>query len=109
MTPLIQRESGSGTRTWFEHAVTRLRKGWSPEVALELSSTTAIKTAVASGAGPAVLSSLAVAPEIAAGTLVSPTVTGLELERVLRAVWPTGDRLTGPARDLYAIARRDTT
>ncbi len=78
-------------------------------MALELSSTTAIKTAVASGAGPAVLSSLAVAPEIAAGTLVSPTVTGLELERVLRAVWPTGDRLTGPARDLYAIARRDTT
>ncbi|MFD0364169.1 LysR family transcriptional regulator [Nocardia sp. GCM10030253] len=105
-TPLIQREIGSGTRTWFEHAVAHGIPGWQPTVALELSSTTAIKTAVASGVGPAVLSSLAVAAEIAAGTLVSPTVTSLDLDRTLRAIWPTGQRLTGPARDLYAIARR---
>lgn len=105
-TALIQRESGSGTRTWFENAVARAIPGWEPTVALELSSTTAIKTAVASGVGPAVLSSLAVAAEIAAGTLVSPTVTGLDLTRTLRAVWPAGHRLTGPARDLYTIARR---
>ncbi|MEV6431886.1 LysR family transcriptional regulator [Nocardia sp. NPDC051463] len=105
-TPLIQREVGSGTRTWFEHAIGRGVPGWQPTVALELSSTTAIKTAVASGVGPAVLSSLAVAAEITAGTLVSPTVTGLDLARTLRAIWPTGQRLTGPARDLYAIARR---
>lgn len=105
-TALIQREPGSGTRTWFENAVARAIPGWEPTVALELSSTTAIKTAVASGVGPAVLSSLAVAAEIAAGTLVSPTVTGLDLTRTLRAVWPAGHRLTGPARDLYTIARR---
>lgn len=105
-TALIQRESGSGTRTWFENAVARAIPGWEPTVALELSSTTAIKTAVASGVGPAVLSSLAVAAEIAAGTLVSPTVNGLDLTRTLRAVWPAGHRLTGPARDLYTIARR---
>lgn len=105
-TPLIQRESGSGTRNWFEHAVTRQLPDWTPSLALELSSTTAIKTAVASGAGPAVLSSLAVAAELAAGTLVSPSVTGLDLDRTLRAVWPTGERLTGPARELYAIACR---
>ncbi|PXX61502.1 DNA-binding transcriptional LysR family regulator [Nocardia tenerifensis] len=104
-TPLIQRETGSGTRNWFEHAVSREIPGWRPEVALELSSTTAIKTAAASDVAPAVLSSLAVAAEIAAGTLVSPTVTDLELNRTLRAVWPTGQRLSGPARDLYAIAR----
>jgi DNA-binding transcriptional LysR family regulator len=105
-TPLIQRETGSGTRTWFENAVARNIPGWHPTVALELSSTTAIKTAVASGVGPAVLSSLAVAAEIAVGTLVSPTVTGVDLDRTLRAIWPTGQRLTGPARDLYTIARR---
>ncbi|WP_378737834.1 LysR family transcriptional regulator [Nocardia brasiliensis] len=104
-TPLIQREPGSGTRNWFEHAISRRIPTWTPDVALELSSTTAIKTAVASGVGPAVLSSLAVAAEIAAGTLVSPTITGLDLNRTLRAVWPTGHRLTGPARDLYTIAR----
>ncbi len=105
-TALIQRESGSGTRTWFENAVARVIPGWAPTVALELSSTTAIKTAVASGVGPAVLSSLAVAAEIAAGALASPTVNGLDLTRTLRAVWLAGHRLTGPARDLYAIACR---
>ncbi|MFI9504320.1 LysR family transcriptional regulator [Nocardia sp. NPDC052566] len=108
-TPLIQRETGSGTRNWFEHAVSRQLPGWHAEVALELSSTTAIKTAVANDVAPAVLSSLAVAAEVAAGTLASPDVTGLDLDRTLRAVWPTGQRLTGPARDLYSIARRTPT
>ncbi|RJO79386.1 LysR family transcriptional regulator [Nocardia panacis] len=105
-TALIQREPDSGTRTWFEHAVSRRDPDWRPRVALELSSTTAIKTAVASGAGAAVLSSLAVAVEVASGTLISPTVTDLDLERTLRAVWPTGRRPTGAARALYDIARR---
>lgn len=104
--PLIYRESASGTRIAFERAVDRRVPGWRPTVLLELSSTTAIKTAVAEGIGPAVLSSLAVATELAQGTLRSPTVTGADLERPLRAVWPRGQRPSGPARDLYAIARR---
>ncbi|WP_306355698.1 MULTISPECIES: LysR family transcriptional regulator [unclassified Nocardia] len=104
-TPLIYRESGSGTRISFERAMRRVIPDWQPDVLLELSSTTAIKTAVATGLGPAVLSSLAVASELAEGILLSPTVAGLELERPLRAVWPRGQRPTGPARDLYAIAR----
>ena len=33
-------------------------------------------------------------------------VTGVDLTRTLRAVWTEGRRLTGPARDLYAIAAR---
>ncbi|MFE3190611.1 LysR family transcriptional regulator [Nocardia sp. NPDC059240] len=106
-TPLIYRESGSGTRNSFERAMRADMPGWEPNVALELSSTTAIKTAVAEGLAPAVLSSLAVATELAEGMLVSPTVTGgPDLERRLRAIWPTGQQPTGPARDLYAIARR---
>src|SRR5580704_13197540 len=76
--------------------------------AAELSSTTAIKAAVAAGAGsgPAVLSSLAVAAELSAGTLRAVPVTGVDLTRTLRVVWTPGRRLTGPARDLYAIAAR---
>ncbi|MGV9667992.1 LysR family transcriptional regulator [Nocardia niigatensis] len=105
-TPLICREPGSGTRISFERAMTAGMPGWEPNVALELSSTTAIKTAVADGIAPAVLSSLAVASELAEGILMSPMVTGLDLERQLRAVWPIGQKPTGPARDLYAIARR---
>jgi DNA-binding transcriptional LysR family regulator len=72
----------------------------------ELSSTTAIKAAVAAGAGPALLSSLAVEGELSAGTLREVTITGLNLDRTLLAVWAASRRLAGPARDLYAIATR---
>ena len=41
-----------------------------------------------------------------AGTLRAVPVTGVDLNRTLRAVWTAGRRLVGPARDLYAIAAR---
>ena len=105
-TALVSREAGSGTRGYLEEAL-RAQAGlaWVPPAA-ELSSTTAIKAAVAAGAGPAVLSSLAVAAELAAGTLRAVPVTGVDLTRTLRAVWTEGRRLAGPALDLYAIAAR---
>lgn len=43
---------------------------------------------------------------LTAGTLRAVPVSGLDLRRDLRAVWPTGRRLTGPAQDLYLIAAR---
>jgi DNA-binding transcriptional LysR family regulator len=104
--PLLSREAGSGTRRYLEQAL-RGQAGLVPvPPEAELSSTTAIKAAVAAGAGVAVLSSLAVEAELTAGTLRAVAVTDLDLARVLRAVWPAGRRLTGPARDLYAIAGR---
>src|SRR5882757_1735347 len=105
-TALVSREAGSGTRGYLEEAL-RAQAGLErvPSAA-ELSSTTAIKAAVAAGAAPAVLSSLAVAAELAAGTLRQVPVTGVDLTRTLRAVWTEGRRLTGPALDLYAIAAR---
>jgi DNA-binding transcriptional LysR family regulator len=105
-TALVSREAGSGTRRFLEEAL-RAQAGLDrvPPIA-ELSSTTAIKAAVAAGAGPAVLSSLAVAAELSAGTLRAVTVIDLDLNRTLRAVWAAGRRLTGPARDLYTIAVR---
>jgi DNA-binding transcriptional LysR family regulator len=101
-TPLVSREAGSGTRRAFEEALAPL-KAAAP--LLELSSTTAIKHAVAAGSGAAVLSSLAVTAELAAGTLVA-VPTAMPLQRRLRAVWPAAGQLIGPAGDLYAIARR---
>jgi DNA-binding transcriptional LysR family regulator len=104
--PLLSREAGSGTRRYLEQALLG-QAGLEPvPPQAELSSTTAIKAAIAAGAGVAVLSSLAVEAELTAGTLRAVAVTGLDLRRVLRVVWPTGRRLTGPARDLYAIAAR---
>jgi DNA-binding transcriptional LysR family regulator len=105
-TPLVAREAGSGTRRYLEEALAaQVGLVRMPPLA-ELSSTTAIKAAVAAGAGPAVLSSLAVAADLAAGTLCAVPVSGLDLRRTLRAVWPAGRRLAGPARDLLAIAAR---
>ena len=104
-TSLVTREAGSGTRRFLEEALLRVGAGLAPPLA-ELSSTTAIKAAVAAGAGPAVLSSLAVAADIAAGTLRVVPVTGIDLNRTLMAVWPAGRPLTGPALDLYAVAAR---
>jgi DNA-binding transcriptional LysR family regulator len=57
-------------------------------------------------AGPAVLSELAVADELARGRLVAVPVADLDLSRPLRAVWPTGTHPAGPARDLLALTRR---
>jgi molybdate transport repressor ModE-like protein len=85
-TPLVLREEGSGTREVLEAALAELDLEAIP--AVELGSTTAIKAAVESGAGPAVLSRLAAEGDIQTGRLVAVPVAGLELGRSIRAVWP---------------------
>ncbi|MGA4843027.1 LysR family transcriptional regulator [Streptomyces sp. G45] len=101
-TPLILREEGSGTRQVLDAAL-----GGLAAPLLELSSTTAVKSAAVSGAGPAVLSELAVGEELGAGRLVRVPVEGIRLRRDLRAVWPTGHVPTGPARELLGLTRGD--
>jgi len=60
-----------------------------------------------SGAGPAVLSLLAVHENVAASLLAVVPVPGLELGRRLRAVWAgAAQPPSGPARDLVAVAIR---
>lgn len=102
-TPLICREPGSGARLALERA---LAPHPLADPLLELSSTTAIKTAVMEGMGPAVLGAHTVANELAAGTLVALEVPGVELCRGLRVIWRAGRTLRGPAADLAAIAAR---
>ncbi|MFH9431796.1 LysR family transcriptional regulator [Streptomyces sp. NPDC017615] len=99
-TPLILRERGSGTRQVLDAAL-----GAAARPLIELSSTTAVKAAVIGGAGPAVLSELAVGEELATRRLVGIPVEGVSLRRDLRAVWPTGHRPTGPARELLSLTR----
>ncbi len=99
-TPLILREEGSGTRQVLEAALGGLARPL-----IELSSTTAVKSAAVSGAGPSVLSELAVGEELAARRLVAVPLEGVRLARELRAVWPTGHLPVGPARDLLSLTR----
>ncbi|GAB3138066.1 LysR family transcriptional regulator [Micromonospora sonneratiae] len=101
-TRLVQREPASGTRA----ALTVALSAYGPMAAplLELSTTSAVRSAVTAGAGPAVLSVLAVGDDLAAGRLVEVPVAGVDLTRLLRAVWPEGQHVSGPARDLLRIA-----
>ncbi|MFF0301142.1 LysR family transcriptional regulator [Streptomyces sp. NPDC004562] len=99
-TPLILREKGSGTRQVLDAALGGLARPL-----IELSSTTAVKAAAVSGAGPAVLSELAVGEELSMRRLVGIPLSGVSLARDLRAVWPTGHRPVGPARDLLSLTR----
>ncbi|MDT4933420.1 MAG: hypothetical protein QOK11_1312 [Pseudonocardiales bacterium] len=110
-TPLVTREHGSGTR---EALTTALRGSLGPaiqqaEPVLSLSTTAAVRAAVVAGAGPAVLSELAVRDDLERRRLVAVQVDGLDLRRALRAVWQgTRQPPAGAARDLitHITARR---
>lgn len=107
-TPLVLRESGSGTRQTLDRAL-HLAGCDRARPLVELGSTAAVRGAVIAGTGPSVLSELAVRGDIAEGRLTGVDVAGVDLTRDLRAVWPTGRRLVGPAAELVAVARREVT
>jgi len=100
-TPLVVREPGSGTRVSYEQA---LAGHVLAPPALELSSNVAVRIAVASGAGPAVLSEHAVQAAVASGELRAVMVEGLRVERPLQAVWAEGQPPGTSAARLVELA-----
>ena len=80
--PMIVREPGSGTREVIDRALAACR-AQARDVALILSTTEAIKRAVAAGLGLAVVSRLCVGLELAGGLLVEVPVRDLKLRRPL--------------------------
>ena len=98
--PMIVREPGSGTREVIDRALAagRTQAG---NVALILSTTEAIKRAVAAGLGLAVVSRLCVGLELAEGLLVEVPVRDLKLRRPLHALTLRG-RQPGPAGQAFA-------
>ncbi|AMB58892.1 hypothetical protein AWU67_08440 [Microterricola viridarii] len=108
-TPLITREEGSGTRKALEQLFARVAgsDGGRLPPRLEHSSTAAVRTAIASGVAPGVLSSLAISDDLALGRLVAVELTGITLRRTLSAVWASGPHPSqAPAQDLIVIARQ---
>ncbi len=102
-TPLVTREPGSGTRDSLTAALREALGDSTPEAhpLLELSSAAAVRAAVVAGAGPAVMSRLAVADDLAIGRLRTVAVPELNLSRQLRAIWVGGRTPpAGVARDL---------
>jgi len=106
-TRLVQREPTSGTRTSLELALAAFAPLAVP--LLELSTSSGVRSAVAAGAGPAVLSDLAVHDDIAATRLVQVPVRGADFSRRLRAVWRQGQRPAAAAVDLLALLAGTTT
>lgn len=108
-TPLITREEGSGTRRALDLLLGGLPKvsGYRAEPRLEYSTTAAVRSAIASGVAPGVLSSMAIADDLALGRLVAVTVTGVTLTRALSAVWANGAYPSEIlAQEMIAIARQ---
>ena len=101
---IVSREEGSGTRDVLTAALSAaLGVRVAMPVALALSTTAAVRSAVLAGAGPAVLSELTVAEDISAGRLARIPVAGVNLRRSLRAIWAGGSLPSaGAARDLLA-------
>jgi DNA-binding transcriptional LysR family regulator len=78
-TPLVVRETGSGTRETLDLVLGQHGLHAVPP-ALELGSTVAVKSAVIAGVGPAVLSRLAVDGELATGRLVAVAVRDVAID-----------------------------
>lgn len=106
-TGLVCREPGSGTRQTLEQLLLAVGvEGGIAAPRVELSSTAAVRTAIAAGTAPGVLSSFAIADDIALGRLVTVPTVGIPLRRQLSAVWSSGANPPhGPAQDLVAIAQ----
>lgn len=104
-TPLVMREPGSGTRDSLTAALRRVLGDdmrQAPPV-LEFPSAAAVRAAVLAGAGPAVMSRLTVADDLAAGRLRAVGVPDLDLRRPLAAIWAGGRTPpAGAARDFLS-------
>jgi DNA-binding transcriptional LysR family regulator len=105
-TPLVMREAGSGTRDTLTDHLAAQHPPLTARIAMELGTSAAVRSAIAAGVGPGVLSRLAVRDDLVLGRLVAVEVAGPPMTRQLTAVWrhdldplpPEGARLLAVAR-----------
>lgn len=97
----VEREPGSGTRAMLD----ALLPGRRPPVAV-FDSNTAIVRAVAAGAGPALLSELAVREPVATGAVAVIDLDDRRLERPLCAIWQTGATPSRLVARILGVIRR---
>ena len=101
---LTWREHGSGTRRVVDDALARLGLV-AATPAVELTTTSAIRSAITAGSPPAFVSRRAVQNDVEAGRLVEVPTVDLDLSRDLTALWVGAGRPpAGPVRHLLAIA-----
>jgi DNA-binding transcriptional LysR family regulator len=106
--PLVMREAGSGTRVTLTDYLAAHDPPLSARIAMELGTSAAVRSAIAAGVAPGVLSRLAVRDDLVLGRLVTVEVAGPPLKRQLTAVWrpdrvplpPEGARLLALAKGI---------
>jgi len=91
-TPLVTREPHSGIRDSLTVALRQVLGDDMQQATpvLELTSAAAMRAAVLAGAGPAAMSRLAVADDLAVGRLRAIAIPELDLRRKFRAIWVGG-------------------
>jgi DNA-binding transcriptional LysR family regulator len=105
-TPLVMREAGSGTRVTLTDYLAAQHPPLTARIAMELGTSAAVRSAIAAGVGPGVLSRLAVRDDLVLGRLVAIEVAGPPLTRQLTAVWrPDLDPLPPEGARLLAVAQ----
>lgn len=97
-TPLVVREQGSGTRDALEQLFTERLGMHAAPPAVELGTTAAIRSAIASGLAPGVLSRLLIRDDLVLGRLVAVPTEGDPLIRPLHAIRPRNHALTSGQR-----------
>ena len=103
-TPLVMREAGSGTRDTLTDHLAAQDPPLRPRIAMELGTSAAVRSAIAAGVGPGVLSRLAVRDDLVLGRLVAVEVAGPPLIRELTAVWKPDEPLAPEGQRLLAVA-----
>ena len=111
--PLVMREHGSGSRREIEMAMERqgVRLG-SLQIAMELDSTEAIKSAVEAGLGIGIVSQCAIAADLRLNRAFKVLrVQGLRIERNLLLAYGAGPRPGGVAQEFrrFLIAQASAT
>jgi DNA-binding transcriptional LysR family regulator len=102
--PLVMREAGSGTRDTLTDQLAAQHPPLRPEIAMELGTSAAVRSAIAAGVGPGVLSRLAVRDDLVLGRLVAVELAGPPLTRQLTAVWRPDKPLPPEGRRLLSVA-----
>jgi len=104
--PLVTREAGSGTRDTLTDYLAALDPPLQvARPAVELGTSAAVRSAIAAGVGPGVLSRLAVRDDLVLGRLVAIELAGPPMTRVFTAVWRYDRPLSPEGQRLLAVAQ----
>ncbi len=99
--PLIIRELGSGTRQATDTALKKVALDIrNLNIVAQLGSSEAVRRSVLSGSGYAFISKIAIAPELADGSLMEIEIEGVEIKRSFYMAWRCG-RTLSPAAEAF--------